>query len=160
MKHVWSEAGIHGVVLVAAMVLLVTPSEGASWEVLVKVIGAVAVFWLAHVYASLVTHLDDYDPAVPLKSRVTQATSYALDHSWGVLASAVIPLVVLLFGVVQVLSDADALWATLWACVAVLGVFGYTSSVSWTRHLSIRIASGTVTAVLGVLVIAMKASLT
>lgn len=157
MKHFLSESGIHGVVLVAGMVLLVANSEGASWEVLVKVAGAVVVFWLAHVYAGVIAHLDDYDSTVPIVQRVRQAGGYALEHSWGVLLAAIIPLVVLMLGVIGAVSDGDALWATLWACVAVLAVLGYRSSISWTDRLGVRLASGSLTAVLGLLVIALKA---
>ena len=44
-----SEPAIHGVILVAGLVVILGNSEEASWDVLVKVIATLVVFWAAHV---------------------------------------------------------------------------------------------------------------
>ena len=49
-----SEPAIHGVILVAGLVVILGNSDEASWDVLVKVIATLVVFWAAHVYAGAV----------------------------------------------------------------------------------------------------------
>lgn len=86
-----------------------------------------------------------------------QAFRYALNHSWGLLLVAVVPALVLLFGVVGLVTHHDAIWGALWADVLLLGVMGFIGVSRWTKRLEIRALAGLSTALLGVLLIALKA---
>ena len=110
VKFIVSEPAIHGVILVAGLVVILGNSEEASWDVLVKVIATLVVFWAAHVYASAVAHLgDEYEGDTPWRTRAVRATRDALDHSWGMLLAGVIPLVVLTMGTFGLISDQNAI---------------------------------------------------
>lgn len=158
MKHLATEAAVYGVILVAGLVVIVGKTAEASWDVLVKVGATVLVFWAAHIFAGTVAHLSDaHAPGVLPRVRLLHAAKYALDHSWGMLLAALVPLVPLLLGVLNVLDDQQSIWATLWIAVLVLGVLGYAKIAPWTRRLWVRLAGAAVTSTLGLLLIALKA---
>src|SRR5690606_958818 len=111
VRRMVSEPAIYGVVLVAGLVVIIGNSADASWDVLVKVLATLVVFWIAHVYAAVVAHLGDtYDDTVPGRDRLVAAIRDSLSHSWGMLLAGVIPLVVLTLGVIRLISDRQAIW--------------------------------------------------
>lgn len=159
MRNLSTESAIYGVVLVAGLVMIVGESVETSWEVFAKVCATVVVFWAAHVYAGIVAHLgDELGSAVPLRQRIWSAARVAAAHSWGMLLAAVLPLFVLLLGHGTILDDESAVWGALWLCVMLLGVFGYAKVAAWTTNLWLRLASGGITAALGVVLVVLKAS--
>jgi hypothetical protein len=153
-----SEPAIHGVILVAGLVVILGNSEEASWDVLVKVIATLVVFWAAHVYAGAVAHLgDEYEGDTPWRTRALRAVRDSLDHSWGMLLAGVIPVVVLTLGTLNLVSDQYAIWGTLWAAVVVLGVLGWLGVASWTPLPQARMLGGVITSLLGLLLVILKA---
>lgn len=157
MRHLVTEAAVYGVILVAGLVVIVANTVDASWDVLVKVLATVAVFWAAHVYAGTVAHLsDDHEPGVPARTRLGHAARYALDHSWGMLVAALLPASFLLLGVANVVGDQVAIWGTLWVAVVVLGVLGYLKVAQWTTRRWVRVASASITSLLGLILIGLK----
>lgn len=157
MKHLATEAAVYGVILVAGLVVIVADTAEASWDVLVKVLATVAVFWAAHVYASTVAHLsDDHEAGVPAWLRLGRAARYSLDHSWGMLIAALLPASFLLLGVANLVRDDVAIWGTLWVAVAVLGVLGYLKVAPWSSHQWLRLVSASMTSFLGLVLIALK----
>jgi hypothetical protein len=154
LRALASESAVYGVVLVSGMVALVTDTNHASGEVLLKIISTVLVFWAAHVYAGVVAYPHDQASA----SGVTWAAALraSISHSWGMLVAALIPAAVLLLGVLGVLNDGDAIWASLWVDVALLALIGYFGVATWSTKLWARLAGGLVTAVLGLVLIALK----
>ena len=153
-----SEPAIHGVILVAGLVVILGNSEEASWDVLVKVIATLVVFWAAHVYAGAVAHLgDEYEGDTPWRTRALRAVRDSLDHSWGMLLAGVIPVVVLTLGTLNLVSDQYAIWGTLWATVVVLGVLGWLGVASWTPLPQARILGAVITSLLGLLLVILKA---
>lgn len=158
VKFIVSEPAIHGVILVAGLVVILGNSEEASWDVLVKVIATLVVFWAAHVYASAVAHLgDEYEGDTPWRTRAVRATRDALDHSWGMLLAGVIPLVVLTLGTLNLLSDQNAIWGTLWVAVLILGILGWLGVASWSPRPQARLLGAVVTSLLGLALVVLKA---
>ena len=158
VKFIVSEPAIHGVILVAGLVVILGNSEEASWDVLVKVIATLVVFWAAHVYASAVAHLgDEYEGDTPWLTRAVRATRDALDHSWGMLLAGVIPLVVLTLGTLNLLSDQNAIWGTLWVAVLILGILGWLGVASWSPRPQARLLGAVVTSLLGLALVVLKA---
>ena len=158
VKFIVSEPAIHGVILVAGLVVILGNSEEASWDVLVKVIATLVVFWAAHVYASAVAHLgDEYEGDTPWRTRAVRATRDSLDHSWGMLLAGVIPLVVLTMGTLNLLSDQNAIWGTLWVAVLILGVLGWLGVASWSPRPQARFLGAVVTSLLGLALVVLKA---
>ena len=157
MKHLVTESAVYGVILVAGLVVIVANTAEASWDVLVKVLATVVVFWAAHLYAGTVAHLgDDHEQEIPVRDRLAAAARHSLDHSWGMLVAALVPVSVLLLGVANALDDQAAIWGTLWVAVAVLGVLGYFKVAVWTPRLSLRLASASIPSLLGLVLIALK----
>lgn len=157
MKHYESEAAIYGVVLVAGLVVIMANRADASWDVLVKIVATVAVFWAAHIYAGIVANLDTAHADPAGGSRLLAATRHSVGQSWGMLVAALIPVVMLMLGVAQVLSDEVAIWGTLWVAVGVLGALGYLKVASWAGPISLRIASALITSLFGLGLILLKA---
>lgn len=157
MRNLATEPAIYGVVLVAGLVVIVGESAEASWDVFVKVCATVAVFWAAHVYAGTVAHLaDEPDSSVPLSRRAVVAGRVAVEHSWGMLLAAVIPLSLLLVGHGHVLDAQQAVWAALWLSVVLLGVLGYAKAAIWTTRLRVRLVSAAITSALGLVLVLLK----
>lgn len=152
-----TESAVYGVILVAGLVVIVSNSAEASWDVLVKVLATVVVFWAAHIYAGTVAHLSDHpERNLAVARRLRHAARHALDHSWGMLVAALLPVTVLLLGVANLVADQVAIWGTLWLAVAVLGALGYLKAASWSGKQWVRFASASVTSVLGLVLIALK----
>ena len=114
MQHL-NESAVHGVILVAGMVVIVSGADGASWDVLVKVAATVGVFWASHVFAGLVAHLGDEHAGDPSGGvRLFSAARSSLAHAWGMLAAALVPVSVLMLGATGVITDEQAIWGSLW----------------------------------------------
>lgn len=152
-----SEPAIYGVVLVAGLVVIISDKADASWDVLIKVLATLIVFWLGHVYAAVVAHLGDApDDGVTSRTRLGAATRNALLHSWGMLLAGIIPVSVLTLGVLKLLSDRDAIWGTLWAAVLVLGVLGWLGVASWSTRPANGLLGALLTSLLGLVLVALK----
>lgn len=152
-----NESAVYGVILVAGLVEILSSPAAASWDVLVKVLVTVVVFWLAHIYAGTVAHLgDEHEGDLPARRRLARAARYSLDHSWGMLLTALLPAGMLVLGVAGVVSDETAIWGTLWVAVAVLGVLGYLKAAAWSTHFGVRLASAAITSLLGLVLIGLK----
>lgn len=157
VRTIATEPAIYGVVLVAGLVVVVGESAEASWDVFAKVFLTVLVFWAAHVYAGTVAHLGDEPMSgVPLPTRVLTAGREAVVHSWGMLLTSMLPLLVILLGHVGVIDDQQAVWGSLWTSVALLGVLGYAKVAVWTANPWVRLAGGGITSALGLLLVLLK----
>lgn len=154
IRAVLSESAIYGVILVSALIIVTGQKSDTSWETFLRVLGTVIVFWIAHVFALVVSHLGrtvDGDKSFGALLR------YALVHSSGLLLGALIPLSVILLGVVGLVTDDTAVWAALWIDVALLGVIGYAAVARMTKDTWARVAGSAVTVALGVAIMLMKA---
>ena len=146
--------------LISGLLVIVAgqPDASAAPDVLTKVVATAAVFWLAHVYSGVVAHLGDHhEENYPSSVRLSRAVVYALNHSWGMLAATLVPIVILGLGVVGLLSYEQAIWGTLWVDVAILAILGFVGISTWTRSIVPRLVGALTTALLGVGLILLKA---
>jgi len=159
LRDLGSESAVHGVVLISGLLVIVAGQpDAAAPDVLVKVVATAAVFWLAHVYSGAVAHLGDHhEEDHPSQIRLGKAVVYSLNHSWGMLSAALVPIVILGLGVVGLLSYEQAIWGTLWVDVAILAVLGFVGVSTWTRSIVPRLVGALATALLGVGLILLKA---
>lgn len=154
-----SEAAIYGVVMVSGLLIIVANSsdEADAGFVLLKVVGTSVVFWLAHLYAGTVSHLDDQiAPDATSLGRLRQAVQGSLGHSWGMLLAPLVPTVAVGASMLGVISQGQAIWGTLWVNVGLLAVFGFWGVSQWSDRLSLRIIGGLTTAGFGLILVLLK----
>ena len=161
VKGVMSESAVYGVGAISGLLVIVSnQSDAATHDVLVKVLATTGVFWMAHVYAGAVAHLGDHvEQGDRARDRLGRAVRDSLHHSWGMLIAAFVPLVILGSGALGIIGHTEAIWTTLWVDVAILGVLGYLGLAAWTTRQLPRIIGGLGTALLGILMIALKAAI-
>ena len=149
-----TEESVYGVILVSGMIVVAGGHGESSWSVFWTVIVTVVVFWAAHVYAGTVArHGLDHERMIGLR----EAFRISFRRSLGLLASALIPSFILLLGATRAIPDQYAIWAALWAGVAVLAVLGWIAFSRRGSSWPIRIAGALGTASFGIAMIVLKA---
>ncbi|WP_460774570.1 hypothetical protein [Microbacterium sp. GXF7504] len=149
-----TEEAVYGVILVAGMIVVSGAHDSTSWQAFLTVTLTVIVFWAAHVYAGTVAHHGlDGGRVVPLG----ESFRGAVKRSWGLLGSAIIPCLILLFGALDAIPDTVAIWAALWTGCAVLGVLGFIAFTQRGAPLLTRFIGALATAGFGVVVTLLKA---
>ena len=88
--------------------------------------------------------------------RVSARRSGRHSESLGLLASSAIPLFIVLLGATRAIPDLYAIWAALWAGVAVLAVLGWIAFARRGSPWPIRLAGAAGTAAFGVAMIVLK----
>lgn len=152
-SDLYSEAAVYGLIVVSALLVIADDYENTAREVFLKITGTVIVFWVAHLFAVAVAHMNqESQNKITFRSEIT----YAIGHSVGLLMAATVPLLILLLGVANILDDGTALWAALWVDVLLLGILGYLLSRNWTVKAWIRVATAFGTALLGALIVVLK----
>ncbi|WP_376991658.1 hypothetical protein [Arthrobacter cryoconiti] len=152
-SDLYSESAVYGLIVVSALLVIADDYENTALEVFLKVLGTVIVFWVAHLFAVAIAHLNQESKD---KTTFRSEAAYAMGHSVGLLIAAVVPLVILLLGVTNIMDDDTALWTALWVDVLLLGVLGYFSARRWTIKPWIRLATAFSTALLGIFIVALK----
>lgn len=153
-RELFSEAAVYGLVMVSALLVVTNQYEVTSRDVFLKVLATTLVFWVAHVFATAVSHLGVVaDRTAPFR----ESFRYAIGHSMGMLVAAVVPLGIVSIGVLNLIRDDVVLWTALWVDVLLLGLLGYFSAARWTHVTSMRWLVGTGTALLGVCIVILKA---
>ncbi|HWI31225.1 MAG TPA: hypothetical protein VNT50_07025 [Microbacterium sp.] len=149
-----TEQSVYGVILVSGMIVVSGSYRSTSWQVFWSVLITVGVFWLAHVYAGTVAHHGlDHGRILGIRESFREAVA----QSWGLLASALIPSLILLLGATQVVPDYVAIWAALWSGVLVLAVLGYVAFLRRGAPIWIRLIGAVTTAAFGLIMMLMKA---
>ena len=144
------EHGVYGTVLVTALIA-VGIEDDTDLQVLLFVLGTIGVFWLAHVYASVVASRA-LTPAPPLR----QALARGARHSFGMVVAMLIPVAFLLAAVIGLLDEWTAYWIALFSGVVVLGVIGYLNARRNGSAWPWRIAGVLSTTIMGLIVIALS----
>lgn len=144
-----SESAIYGVVLVSSLIAIGW-RENTDLEVLLFTLGAVVVFWLAHVYAGTVSREETGAPR--LRAIVAAALTSAA-HSAGMLLAMVLPTIFLGLAALSVLDEYVAYYLALWVGVVVLAVIGWYTAMRRGGHWGWWLLSAVVTASLGLIVI-------
>lgn len=145
---------MYGVILVSGMIIVTGDKSDASWDVFLRVLGTVLVFWAAHVYAGTVAELGA--GVGEHRHGFAAALTTALRDSLGLLLAACLPLIVLLFGAAGVIADDQAVWGALWVDVVVLAILGYLGVARWSATLWVRLIGAAITAALGAVVVVLK----
>lgn len=149
-----TEESVYGIVLVSGMIVVAGSYGASSMQTFLSVVGTVAVFWAAHVYAGTVAghgviEGDDTTLAVAFHRSVRR--------SIGFLLSALLPCFVLLLGALEAIPDSAAMWTALWLGVVILAVLGYSAFAVRGSSWPVRIAGALGTAAFGFAMIALKA---
>ncbi|HPU04727.1 MAG TPA: hypothetical protein PLY47_12635 [Rhodoglobus sp.] len=154
IRTVLSESAIYGVILVSALIIVTGQKSDTSWDTFLKVLGTVVVFWIAHVFAGVVSNLG---MTIDGDKSFGALLLYAVRHSSGLLLGALIPLLIILLGAAGVIADDTAVWVALWIDAALLGIIGYLAVARMTTKPWARSLGALVTALLGVAIMVMKA---
>jgi hypothetical protein len=111
-------AAIYGAILVTALILALSHAEHDAGVLALTVLTTMAVFWLAHVWAAIVSE------------RITRPRELSLRHTWELakhegpmLEAAIVPLLILLGAEVGI-YDVD-LAVTLSAAAGILNLFAW-----------------------------------
>jgi hypothetical protein len=146
-----SEEAVYGLILVSGMIVVSNSVVGTSANALLTVVVTVIVFFAAHVYAGTLGRL-----AAEAGSDLGSSIAAAARHSVGMLAVAVLPVIVLFLGVVHLLDDEVAIWTALLVDTIALGVLGWIAVSKWTTRFWPRLASALITAAFGLAISALK----
>ena len=144
------EHGVYGIVLVTALIAAEIDAE-TDFDVILFVLGTVAVFWLAHVYAAVVASRGRR-PAPPLRAAVRDG----IRHSSGMALAMLIPVLLLSLGAMQLVEEWTAYFLALASGVVILGVIGYANARRNGSSWPWRILGIVSTTLLGLLVIALS----
>jgi hypothetical protein len=154
IRAILSESAIYGVLVVSAMIVVTGRKSETSWELFVTVLSTILVFWVAHVFAVVVSNLG---LAIGGDKTFGALLLYGIRHSSGLLLGASIPLAIILLGAIGVLADATAIWAALGIDIVILGVIGFIAVARMTPNPWARAAGVVVTSLLGVIIVGLKA---
>ncbi|WP_394249350.1 hypothetical protein [Arthrobacter pityocampae] len=148
-----SEEAIYALILVAGIIVTAGRHGDSSWAVFWIVMGTVVVFFVAHIYAGTLAHLN-----VGPHDRMEMGAAFgaAVRRSSGLLVGAAVPAVILLLGASRAIDDENAMWVALWAEVAVLAVLGYIAFARRRAPVPIRILGALTTALFGLAMIGLK----
>ncbi|MCR2762022.1 hypothetical protein NQ152_00720 [Microbacterium sp. zg.B48] len=153
-RHVLSaysgEHGVYGIVLVTALIA-VGWDDDTDLEVLVFVVGTVLVFWLAHIYASVVASRAAAPP-MPLRA----ALSHGIRHSSGMLVAMLVPALLLSLGALGLVEEYTAYFLALGSGLVMLALIGYANAARNGSSWGWRLAGIASTTVLGALVIGLS----
>ena len=144
-----TESAIYGVVLVSSLIAIGWYEED-DLEVLGFTVGAMVVFWLAHVYAGTISREDTGSPR--LRAILVAARTSAA-HTSGMLLAMVLPTVFLLLATLNWMDEYVAYYLALWAGTLVLAVIGWFTARRRGGHWGWWVLGALVTATLGLLVI-------
>jgi hypothetical protein len=154
IRSVVSESMIYGVLLVSALIIVTGQKSDTSWDTFVAVGVTIVVFWIAHVFAAVVSNLGrETGRELPLGTIVLNG----MRHTSGLLWGALIPLFVILLGAAGVLTDEVAVWTALWIDAVLLGLIGYVTLARVTPKRWARALGAAATMALGVAIMALKA---
>jgi hypothetical protein len=111
---------VYGTIIVMSVI-----AAGASayqhhlWRLIVLAGGSAVVLWLAHVYSHALGE------SLTLERRITVDEVRSIAHrEFAVIAAAIVPLLALALGALDVLEDRTAVQLALWLGVAVLAAQG------------------------------------
>ncbi|MBM7506145.1 hypothetical protein ACFPER_03435 [Agromyces aurantiacus] len=147
-----TESAVYGVVLVSTLIAIGWEDD-TDLEVLLFTLGAVAVFWLAHVYAGTVAREEGPESGRPRWRAIVGAAWRSAADSSGLLLAMILPTVFLGLAAIGWLDEYVAYYLALWVGVLVLAVIGWWTAARRGGPWGWRLLSALVTASLGLLVI-------
>ena len=142
---------LNGVLLVTAVIVAASVHGGTITSVLVVAAVTVLVFWLAHVYTSMLVLYAHHGHTV------VKAARHAALEELGMLQATLIPLGILAAGVVGILEGPTAVWLALWTGVVVLTVVPIVALRRRARPWRASLLAGAGSGALGLVLIGLKA---
>ncbi|WP_043444408.1 hypothetical protein [Arthrobacter sp. L77] len=148
-----SEEAIYALILVAGIIVTAGGHGESSWAAFWIVVGTVVVFFVAHIYAGTLAHLN-----VGPHERMELGTAFraSVRRSSGLVVGAAIPASILLLGATRVIDDENAMWFALWAEVVALAALGYLAFAKRRASVPVRILGAVTTALFGLAMIGLK----
>lgn len=141
-------AAIYGLLVFQAFITIDTDEGDSAWEVLGTSIGTLVVFFVAHVFANVLTDHGEHG--------LRRATWRSMRHASGMLYAAVPASLVMVAGGVQGLEMEDVYEQTMWVTWVVLAILGYAAYQRRGAHIVIRILGALATAALGILIVLLE----
>ncbi len=147
------EGAITGTVVCAAAIAYGAGHLDSLHQVVIAIVGTVAVYWLAHLHAETIGHslANNRHPMVSLR--------HALGETLPLAAASVVPLLVLLVFSLFGAELRTASWAALLTTIGLLAAYSYLAGVRGGLGMTGRLASAAAGAGIGVLVVLLKVAL-
>jgi hypothetical protein len=143
---------IYGTIILSG-VIVAADDKDSDFEVFILTLSTIVVVWIAHVLSEVVAGEHAVtNPPTPLRAVV----SLAIQHSIGLLAAAVLPLVFLLIGTFGGLTEYVAYYSALGIALVTLAVLGWLVFAHRGNAWPFRQAGAVGTALLGAAVILLK----
>jgi cobalamin synthase len=144
---------IYGVVLVTAVIVASSLHGGSVGSVLAVSAVSVLVFWVAHVYSTMLVMYAHHGHSF------AQAARHAAREEIGMLQATVLPMAFLAAGALGLLEGPRAVWAALWSGVAVLVAVPMLALRRRGRPWGTSILAGLGAGTLGLVLVGLKALL-
>lgn len=144
---------IYGTIIVTA-VMVVADDTQSDLDVFLVVLASVVIVWIAHGFSELVAG-GPRATDEPIRSR--HIVLHALEHSAGLLTSAVLPLLFLLLGALGWIEEYLAYYLALGASLISLAIVGWLSVRRRGYGWPLRLVGALATTFVGSLVILLKA---
>lgn len=144
-------SALNGVLLVTAVIVAASVHGGTITSVLAVAAVTVLVFWLAHVYTSMLVLY------AHVGHTVGRAARHAAREELGMLQATLLPLGILAAGAVGILEGPTAVWLALWTGVVVLTVVPVVALRRRDRPWRASLLAGAGSGALGLVLIGLKA---
>lgn len=141
-------AAIYGLLVFQAFITIDTDQGDSAWEVLGASLSTLVVFFIAHVFANVLTDHGEHG--------LRTATVRAMQHASGMLYAAVPASLVMVAGGLQGLEMDDVYAQTMWVTWIVLAILGYAAYQRRGAHIAIRVLGALGTAALGIFIVLLE----
>jgi hypothetical protein len=146
---------IYGTIISSA-VIAVADDDQSDLDVFGLTLATMLVFWAAHVFAvTVASHGMRNGREIPLP----EAFRSAIDHSYGLLLAAIIPLLFLILGAIGLIEEYTAYYLSLSVGTVVLAFLGWMAFADRGSKWPIRLLGAVGTAIFGIIVIELKSHL-
>ncbi len=152
-----SATAIYGLIVFTAFITLTSDEIDDAGhpihasEMLEDAVPALLVFYAAHVFAHTLTDHGEHGFGRSLR--------HALQHSSGMLWTAIPTVLILVIGTLTGMSGYDAYWLSMLVAVLMLGILGYASYARRGSSQVIRVLGAVGTGLLGALIILLEYAL-
>ena len=141
-------AAIYGLLVFQAFIAIDSDDAHDVWEVLATSVSTLVVFFIAHVFAEVLTHHGRHGFWV--------ATWHAMQHASGMLYAAIPASLVMIVGALQGSDMDDVFGETMLVTWVVLAVLGYAAYSARGAHVVMRILGALGTAALGIVIVLLE----
>jgi hypothetical protein len=139
--------------VVSAAVIAAAVGHIEETHIVLAILGTAFIYWLAHLHART---LGD---AVKHRTHPIDALKEALAETWPILAAALLPAVIMLVAQLVGAEIRRAAWIAVIASTVLLAIYSFFAGRRGGLSLGGSLVSGAIGAMLGILVIGLKAGL-